>query len=355
MNAPRRLEAGGLPLMKEPASYRAAIPPVPEGGQRPVWSVMIPTYNCAGYLLETLGSVLAQDMGPAIMQIEVIDDCSTLDDPAAVVAEVGRGRVGFHRQPRNMGHIANFDTCLKRARGRIVHLLHGDDCVLAGFYRKMQRAFEERADIGAAFCRHIFMDESGHWLSISPLEQPESGVLDDWLARLASEQRIMTPSIAVRREAYERLGGFDRRLVCSEDWEMWVRIAACYPIWYEAEPLALYRMHLNSNTGRHMRTGEDIRYTREAIDIFKAYLPTAIAHDATRRAKETYALAALRAAEQMLAKQDKEAMAAQLREALRLSRSPKVVRRTMRLLVNGGGSGGLGALLALRRSGRPSS
>ena len=41
----------------------------------------------------------------------------------------------------------------------------------------------------------------------------------------------MTPSIVVRRSVYERLGSFDRRLVCAEDWEMWVRIAAHYPIW----------------------------------------------------------------------------------------------------------------------------
>ena len=80
----------------------------------------------------------------------------------------------------------------------------------------------------------------------------------------------MTPSIVVRRDVYEALGGFDDRLRCSEDWEMWVRIAARYPVWYETEPLALYRMHANSNTGRHVRTAEDIRYTREAIDLFEA-------------------------------------------------------------------------------------
>jgi cellulose synthase/poly-beta-1,6-N-acetylglucosamine synthase-like glycosyltransferase len=47
--------------MKEQPLYRATIPPVPEGASRPLWSVMIPTYNCANYLRETLTSVLAQD------------------------------------------------------------------------------------------------------------------------------------------------------------------------------------------------------------------------------------------------------------------------------------------------------
>ena len=51
----------------------SAIAPVPEWGRRPLWSVMIPTFNSAKYLRETLGSVLAQDPGPERMQIEVVD------------------------------------------------------------------------------------------------------------------------------------------------------------------------------------------------------------------------------------------------------------------------------------------
>src|SRR5688572_27849490 len=82
-------------------SYRAEIPPVPDGVARPFWSVMIPTYHCARFLRQTLESVLIQDPGPVWMQIEVVDDGSILDDPGAVVAEVGQGRVHFYRQAQN--------------------------------------------------------------------------------------------------------------------------------------------------------------------------------------------------------------------------------------------------------------
>jgi len=109
------------------------IDPVPEGTPRPFWSVMIPTFNCAKYLRQTLESVLAQDPGPGLMQIEVVDDVSTKDDPEAVVREIGKGRVQFYRNGQNLGAIRNFNGCVQRAKGHWVHILHGDDAVLPGF------------------------------------------------------------------------------------------------------------------------------------------------------------------------------------------------------------------------------
>jgi hypothetical protein len=311
--------------------YRCRVPRVPEGMERPLWSVMIPTYNCARYLRETLEGVLAQDPGPARMQIEVVDDHSTRDDPESVLRACGGDRVQFFRQAQNVGHIRNFETCLQRSRGLWVHLLHGDDCVRPGFYERMQRAFDREPAVGAAFCRPVYMDENGHMKGLAPLEQGESGILENGLERLSLEQRIMTPSIVVRREVYEILGGFDRRLKCSEDWEMWVRIASRYPVWYETEPLAMYRMHFDSNTGRHIRSGEDISFTCMAIDLFKEYLPPALAARVVSSAKRTYAFAALEMARTTAAQGDYLSMRSQIRAALRCSCSRHVLWRAGRL------------------------
>ncbi len=318
--------------MHEQHPYRAIIPPIPDGETRPLWSVMIPTYNCARYLKETLASVLAQDPGSDVMQIEVIDDHSTKDNPAAVVAELGRDRITFYQQPKNVGHIKNFQTCLERSRGRLVHLLHGDDCVQDGFYQKLQRAFAENPEIGAAFCRHIYMDEHSNWQDISWLEQPDSGILNNWLERIAVQQRIQTPSIVVRRDIYERLGIFDSRLLCAEDWEMWVRIAANYPIWYEVEPLALYRIHSNSNTGRHTNAGKNIRYIRRAINLNKEYLPNNCAEKVTKSALNNYAFYALDEAKKLAINGNIHDALSNIKEALRCCSSFKVIRRSVKLI-----------------------
>ena len=320
-------------MLEQSHCHREKIEPIGGTRHRPLWSVMIPTYNCARFLRDTLASVLSQDRGRDLMQIEVVDDCSSRDDPKAVVDELGRGRVTFFRQAENLGVPGNLNACLQRAKGKLVHLLHGDDMLRAGFYSRMEQVFELCPQIGAAFCRHIFVDDLGHQLSISPSEQAQDGVLDNSLQRLATEQRIMTPSIVVRRRVYEELGGFDRRLSCSEDWEMWVRIAARYPIGFVTDPLAVYRMHRDSNTGRHFRTGEDIRYTRQAISIFERYLPPEMAGNITTLARRTYATTALGNAELLLRNNDVTGAAAQLREALKLKRSLRTIQGAFRIVL----------------------
>lgn len=314
--------------------WRGRIPPVPERMSRPRWSVMIPTYNCAEYLCEALRSVLAQDPGPDLMQIEVVDDHSTRDDPEAVVSDLGRGRVEFFRQPANVGHVQNFNTCLSRSRGHLIHLLHGDDTVRDGFYRTMERPFQLHPAIGAAFCRYISFDEDRHWQSESALEQMESGVIDDWLDRIAVGQRLQPPSMVVRRDVYERLGGFDSRIrYYGEDWEMWVRIAAEYPVWYETAPLARYRVGAASLSGRSLRTGENMHDLRTVVAINREYLPSDRADMLSGQAHENHALAALRRARRMVAQGDRSGMYSQLREAVRTRPSPVVLASAIKLVI----------------------
>jgi hypothetical protein len=305
-------------------TFRAAIAPVPPGVDRPLWSVMIPTHNCAQYLAETLESVLAQDPGPGHMQIEVVDDASD-DDPEAVVRRVGRGRVAFHRQPINIGQVANFAVALNRSRGEQVHLLHGDDRVRPGFYAALGRGFAQDSRVGAAFCRWALIDDEGELLSTAQQEQERAGVLPDALVRLASEQRITTPSIAVRRSVWEQLGGFDARLRCAEDWEMWVRIAARHAIWYEPEALAEYRVRAGSTTQRNHRQAEEMRYTAAAMEMFSPLLPADRRAEVQQAARTAYASAALDNARRYAGQQDYRAMLAHLRAALSFSRHPRTL------------------------------
>ena len=334
--APRRVVHKAAMTVAPLAAVRPVIPPVPAGVARPLWSVMIPTYHCAHHLRETLVRVLAQDPGPDAMQIEVVDDHSTRDAPEAVVREVGRGRVQFFRQERNVGHSRNFATCLERSRGRLVHLLHGDDYVLDGFYRIMARAFERHPEIGAAFSRYVAVDDAGREIVVSPELERESGILDGWLERIAMGQLVQPPSMVVRREVYERLGGFDTRIrTYGEDWEMWVRISAFYPVWHQVEPLAAYRIGSGSLSSHAIRTGQNLRDITLAIETNALVLPRATVGRVSRIARANNALGAIRRARRLLGRGgDVRTALVQLAGAFRMSPTPRVAIRGAVLLVH---------------------
>lgn len=300
-----------------------AIEPVTDGLPRPRWSVMIPTYRCASLAAATIQSVLDQAPPPEEMEIVVVDDASD-DDIAEVVARAGP-RVRLHRQPRNLGVPANLTACIRLSRGEIVHILHGDDLVRPGFYAAMASWFDDPAT-GAAWCRQIYMDGDGNWVGVSPLEAPE-GRLPDPAVFLAERQRIMTPSIVVRRAAYEAVGGFHPALACVEDWEMWVRIAARFDVAHLREPLAIYRVHDKSNTGRNLRDAAEAAYAGRAIALLTAHLPPGRAAAVARAARRSAARHALNAGWALARQGDPAAARAQIAAALRLSRDPRTLLR----------------------------
>jgi glycosyltransferase involved in cell wall biosynthesis len=234
------------------------IGPVPAGVRRPLWSVMIPTFNCAKYLRATLKSVLAQDPGPEHMQIEVVDDCSDKDNPEDVVKEIGEGRVLFYKKPKNAGAIYNFNSCLERSRGHLVHILHGDDLVEPGFYREFGAAFESSPKCAAIFCRSFIIDENGDLLALSDFCQSLRGVSNDARELLMSNP-LRTPAAVVRRCFYERCGGFDTSLVNTADWDMWVRAVIKAGARMLNRPLASYRLYDASDTSRLRRSAGGLR------------------------------------------------------------------------------------------------
>jgi len=245
-----------------------------ENSPRPFWSVMIPTYNSrAEYLEQTLCSVLKQDPGPEQMQIEVIDDCSKDDTACEITRRVGAGRVTFHAESENQGLVNTWNRCIERAQGLWVHILHHDDIVLPGFYDCLYHGITRNADVGMAFCRFAIIDANGHWNSLGPLESATAGVLDNWLDRVATGYHLECPAVVVKRATYEQLGGFTPELVCFVDVEMWVRIAARAPVYYEPQILAGFRRHGDNVHTLQERTGANMQDMAKAIEIWKNYLP----------------------------------------------------------------------------------
>jgi glycosyltransferase involved in cell wall biosynthesis len=270
------------------------IAPVPAGVARPLWSVMIPAFNCAKYLTTTLESVLQQDPGPEQMQIEVIDDCSTKDNPREVVERVGKGRVAFYQKPQNEGVVANFNSCISRSQGHLVHILHGDDFVSAGFYAEMAEVARQYPQVSLIAARSFFIDEEGVIMGVTQrlkaLESPSNDA-----SVFFYSAPIQTPGVVVRRSFYEAQGGFLPSLVHTADVEMWSRAIGRSGGVVLKQPLAHYRVFAQNDSGRLSRAGENLRDTlrlgqhfRRNFDGFQFEIVERIVAEAARSQAERY-------------------------------------------------------------------
>ncbi len=312
--------------------YPPVIKPVECPGERPLWSVMVPTYNCYRFLRQTLESVLIQDPGPDKMQIEVVDDCSSDGDVEALVREVGKGRIGFLRQEQNMGHHRNFETCINRSQGHLMHLLHGDDLVRPGFYNEIESLFAAYPQIGAAFTKNGYIDNVGNVTIPENSWMPKAGIFGDFLWNIAQKQMLQVVAMVVKRSVYEKLGGFFAVDYC-EDWEMWIRIAAHFPVAYSPKCLALYRTGPSNEgtiTSNTLLKGQNFGNVKKVIEIAQHYLPPAQRRYIKSMARKNYSMHIAKSSNKMYSYNPKAAFR-QAMGALKLHQNIRTIYWVMKL------------------------
>jgi glycosyltransferase involved in cell wall biosynthesis len=256
----------------DPAKPPQRIAPLQADANRPLWSVMIPTFNCASYLESTLRSVLEQDLGPDLMQIEVIDDCST-DNPEDVVKRVAGERVTFYRKPRNEGAIPNFNTCIERSRGGLIHILHGDDHVRGGFYEKTAAALSRSPSSPICGTLVDIIDENGSVFEKRSYMEKYSKSALDHCRDFHFGTHFQFAGVVIRRDFYEQYGGFDTRLIHCADWEMWTRAVHHGGAVVVGEHLAAYRVLKTNDTSRLRRSADNLRDQERAALVLANMLP----------------------------------------------------------------------------------
>jgi glycosyltransferase involved in cell wall biosynthesis len=218
-------------------------------------------------------SVLQQDPGEDMMQIEVIDDCSTKDDPEAMVNLIGNGRVHFYRQSFNVGAVKNFNTCIERTKGEFVHILHGDDWVQDGIYETISKAFDNYPDLGIVITGCSDFDENSRLLN-TPTEIPSLLLPSLNINPFLYSNPIRPPGVIIRKTVYDAIGKFDESLIHCADWDMWVRAISNFGGLYISQNLASYRIFPGNDTSKLTLSGENIRdYQRLFFKFKKAGYP----------------------------------------------------------------------------------
>ena len=217
---------------------------------------MIPVYNRTKYLSQALDSVLSQGFDDREMQIEVIDNYSTEGNIEDFIKE-RYANISFYRQPQRVGMAGNWNTCIQRAKGLLVHILHDDDFVADGYYAEIAELADKHPEVGLYATRSFFVDEQSIITAVAErvpeLEQPAK-VTEPFFYRTP----IQCAAVTVRRTAYEALGGFRVDLGYVTDCEMWARVTSSHGAIVSPKLLASYRLDDDNETHRVLRSAQGV-------------------------------------------------------------------------------------------------
>jgi glycosyltransferase involved in cell wall biosynthesis len=186
-------------------------------------SVIIPAYNAAATLARAVDSALAQTY-PQV-EVIVVNDGST-DDTENLMA-THYPQVRYHRH-ENRGLAATRNVGASLARGSIIGLLDADDEWVPTKLERQLAVLADHPQAAVVACHRVrvVLDEAGREVRRVPSRHADGRVEPITFAEELRGNRLCGASCLIRREAFERYGGYDERLRVSEDLDLWLRMLA---------------------------------------------------------------------------------------------------------------------------------
>lgn len=203
-------------------------------------TVVIPAYNAADYLGVTLEALHGQTTPP--QRVIVVDDGS-IDGTIGVANSMGVEVVS--QEQRGPGAARN--RALEMADTEFVAFCDADDWFVSD---KLERDVRKLDELGAAclasdawIVRGDRVDGRKNEQRVVPSVITEEALLQG--------NPIICSTVTARREAVLAAGCFNeaRELIATEDYDLWLRMAAREPIAYSNHPMSFYRVHSASLSG----------------------------------------------------------------------------------------------------------
>ena len=210
--------------------------------------MVIPCYNAASRLERALDSVLAQTYRN--FRLCVVDDGST-DDSLNILKSYSDYGIAIHQQ--RAGPAAARNRGIRMSTSSYVAFLDADDYWLPEKLERQIAVLNQNPNVGLV-CSDCGTLKVGRMEGsyFEDLQVPQTGKLFE---RLASGCFIFTPTVVVRRKCLEETGLFNESLVTSEDFNLWLRIAARWEIAVVPEVLAVREI---CSTGLSLSTRPEI-------------------------------------------------------------------------------------------------
>lgn len=217
--------------MTQPASHANA----------PLVSVVVPTFNRAQLLSETVISILGQTFQK--FEIIIVDNMSE-DGTEAYVRGLDDPRIRYYRNPNNGTIAINRNFGIRQALGKYVAFCDDDDLWLPEKLEKQLLYFaEEGISLVATDCIPIgdvrFIKKS---LSIASGRDFKDYSYEEILL---SFNPVISSSVLARKDFLCEVEGFDENMDFRfiEDWELWLRLSKKGKVRILSQPLLKYRMY----------------------------------------------------------------------------------------------------------------
>lgn len=217
--------------------------------REPLVSVVVATARGGPFLAEALRSVAAQTY-PHVETV-LVDDGS--EDPDAVRAAAAHSSaVRVVRQERAGVSIAR-NVGVSLTRGEYLAFLDDDDRWAPTRLERQVESLTEHPTAVVGYCGMRTIDAHGHVLV--PADQRQVADVHEVLRRRTG---ILLPNIVVRREAFDRVGGFHPAFRRAQDLDLVLRLASVGDFVFVDEPLVDYRYHENNVTRAHRELARSI-------------------------------------------------------------------------------------------------
>ncbi len=212
------------------------------------FSVVIPLYNKAPYVVKAIESVFEQTYTD--YELVIMDDGSKDDSfEVALKAIRGHGRCHIYKQ-KNAGVSMARNNAVALSRGDYLCFLDADDWWDPDFLKEMLQLIESYPDAGIYGTSYTIVNETKHKTRVSPIGVDsvfEKGYIN--YCRVYAKTLAMplwTGAVCIPRSVYDEMGGFSKGIKLGEDFLLWIHIALKYKVAFLNKPLAYYNQDVDA-------------------------------------------------------------------------------------------------------------